>query len=133
MGLVPLVVGFLLLGVYLGVAATVLVINPRLAGLPWQEASEIVETVSRLADLVRMPSNEIARLRNVVNRFALEPQISLQAGSWLFGLSALALIVMGYRKIVECFTQETTPPAMAPAVVGLDDAGPTPARETPGA
>ena len=41
----------------------------------------------------------------MADRFALEPQLCFQVGSGLFGASAVALIVVGYRKIVECFAE----------------------------
>lgn len=120
LALVPLGSGCLLLGVLGGVAGAVLALNPLLARLPLQEANDIAQTAARLAGLARLPTDEINRLAAVVNRFALEPQVSFRAGSWLFGASAVALIVVGYRKVVECFSAESTPSPTAETNLDTD-------------
>ncbi len=79
--------------------------GPPRARLPWQDASEITQTVSRLAGLARLSVTQIDTLDTVVSRFAAEPQLSIRAGIWLFGASAIVLIVAGYRKIVEYFAE----------------------------
>jgi hypothetical protein len=119
LALVPLVGGCLLLGVLFGVAGVALALNPLLARLPWQEANEIAQTASRLAGIVRLPTAEMDRLGSTVNRFALEPLIAFRVGSGLFGASALALIVVGYHKIVQCFAASAPPPP-APATPDVD-------------
>ena len=116
MGLDPLVFGFLLLGVVGGIAATVLVLNPLLAGIPYQEINDVVQTVTRLADVIRLQNDQLDRITRAVNRFALEPQISFQEGVWLFGVSTLALIIIGYQKVVETFSREVPVAAPLPLV-----------------
>jgi hypothetical protein len=116
LALVPLVGGCLLLGVLGGAVGAVLVLNPLLARLPWQEANELAQAVSRVADLLRLSNESVARVSGAVSQFALEPGIVFAPGSWLFGASALALIVVGYRKIVERFAIWN--PAAAPDVPG---------------
>jgi hypothetical protein len=111
MALLPLVSGCLLLGLLAGVAAAVLALNPLLARLPWQEANEIAQTASRVAGFLRLSIEQLDRLSVVASSFALEPQLSLRVGCWLFGASTLALIVVGYHKIVECFA-DATPPSL---------------------
>lgn len=113
LALVPLASGCLLLGVLGGVVGAVLALNPLLARLPLQEANELAQLVSRVAGFTRLNVDQLERFIAVVNRFALEPQVSFRAGSWLFGASAVALIVVGYRKIVECFSLAGTPPPAA--------------------
>jgi hypothetical protein len=94
----------------------VLVLNPLLASLPWQDATEVIQTLTRLASVARLQADELERLNRVVSRFALEPQISIQVGCWLFLLSALGLIVVGYRKIVESFSSATPAHTELPTV-----------------
>jgi hypothetical protein len=110
------VFGFLLLGVVGGIAATILVLNPLLAGIPYQEINEVVQTVSRLADVIRLQNEQLDRITRAINRFALEPQISFEGGVWLFGLSTLLLIVVGYQKIVETFSRELPVATPSPLV-----------------
>jgi len=122
MGLVPLMGGFFLIGIDLGVAGAVLVLNPLLTGLPWERANEIVDTVSRLASVARISSDELNLLQGLVSRFAQNPQISMQIGSWLYAASCLALIVVGYRKVVETFSP--------PAIISVSSADQMPVSTT---
>jgi hypothetical protein len=103
LAVVPLGGGCVLLGGLLSVAGAVLAVNGLLGQLPWQEATELAQTVSRLASLARMPTAEVDRLRDTILRLAAEPQVSFLAGYWLCGLGAAASIFAGYWKIVECF------------------------------
>jgi hypothetical protein len=117
MALVPLVCGCLLLGVLAGVGGAVLALNPLLAQVPWQEANEVAQTATRVAGVLRLSIDQLDRLSAVAGRFAGEPQLSLQPGSGLFGASAVALIVVGYRKIVERFAPAgALPPRETPAL-----------------
>jgi len=61
--------------------------------------------VSRLASVARISNEDLNVLQATVSRFALDPQITLQIGCWLYAAGCLALIVVGYRKVVECFGQ----------------------------
>ena len=89
LALVPLLGGCLLLGILAGVAAAALAIAPVLASLPLAEVNEVVQTVSRLVALVRLPSGDLDRLRDLTARLSAEPRIAFQPGFWLFGLGAL--------------------------------------------
>ncbi len=104
LALVPLLAGCLLLGLLAGVAAVALAIAPVLASLPLAEVNEVVQTVSRLAALVRLPSGDLDRLRDLTARLSSEPRIAFQPGFGLFGISALGLIVAGYLKLAAVFT-----------------------------
>jgi hypothetical protein len=110
LALVPLVGGCLLLGLLAGIAMAVLALNPLLARLPWQEANEIAQTASRVAGFLRLSIDELDRLSAAASAFAAEPQLSFRVGCWLFGASAGALTVVGYRKVVECFAPAPGPP-----------------------
>ena len=110
LALVPLVSGCLLLGLLGGVAAVVSALNPLLARVPWQEANEIAQTASRVAGFLRLSVEQLDRLSATASAFVAEPQLSLRAGCWLFGASAVALIVVGYREIVERFAPAPAPP-----------------------
>ncbi len=115
LALVPLASGCLLLGSLLTVGGAVLALNALLARLPWQEATDLAQTVSRLAGLARLPTAEIDRLRDTILRLATDPEVLPQAGYWLCGLSAALLIVAGYWKIVECFAVPTARATGEPA------------------
>ena len=93
LAVVPLVSGCLLLGVLGGVAGAVRALNPLLASLPWQEANDAAQTASRLAGILRLSIDQLDRLSTIADRFMREPQLSFHAGSGLFGVSALALIL----------------------------------------
>jgi hypothetical protein len=109
LALVPLGSGCLLLGVLGGVAGAVLALNPLLARLPWAEANDLAATVRRVAGFVGLNVDQLDRLSAMANRFALEPQVGFHTGCWLFAAGALALIVVGYRKIAECFVAGAVP------------------------
>jgi hypothetical protein len=103
LALVPLLGGCLLLGILAGVAAAALTIAPVLDSLPLAEANEVVQTLSRLAALVRLPTGDLDRLRDLTARLSTEPRIAFQSGFWLFGVGALGLIVAGYQKLAAVF------------------------------
>jgi hypothetical protein len=103
LALLPLGSGCLLLGLLAGVVGVAWALNPLLAGLPWSDVNALLETIGGVAGLLRLPLQQIEGPRAIIQGFTAEPQIGFRAGSWLFGLGAVALIAAGYRKVVATF------------------------------